>query len=416
MLPPPGSAGPACIRSNRPRSTAPTPRGGRLRWGAALVLGLLGGSLSACSGPAVDPEAEAAAAVAAAPPPTAPYVTAAPVLVIEGASYPFGFIGDAVMGRGGDIYVADFQARTIERFDATGRHVATIGQQGRGPGELEAIAALAVSGDSLFVWDPVIWRITAFDPAGTLLSTRRVEPRGQSGWPTRAMRANDGTWLYLDQEIAGLDQDGVEVEDDIIRANARLVRWSVDADAWTDVAVFPGTQAALMRSETGEPSLTTAPFPRGPLWTVDRAGGYWYADNGAYVVTRFTAAGDTLGRIVVGLEGATLTDADRRAFLTADGRLEASDPQAAIRSALPMPERRPVLVDLLTSREGDLWVGVDAGVPDSVEWHAFGADRRMRFRLRLPATAELKYVSGDTALVVTRSALDVQDVARIVVR
>jgi hypothetical protein len=40
----------------------------------------------------------------------------------------------------------------------------------------------------------------------------------------------------------------------------------------------------------------------------------------------------------------------------------------------------------------------------------------MRFRLRLPALSELLHISGDTLLVVTRDALDVQTVDKVVIR
>jgi hypothetical protein len=378
---------------------------------------MLASLLTACGEAGDSAESASAEVVASAPPPTAPYVSPTTLMTAgAGDDAALGYNGDAATGPDGSVYVADFQGRSIHRFDATGRHAAAIGRQGRGPGEFDAISAIAVSADTVFAWDPIIWRISAFDPDGTLIMAERVEPRRQSGWPTSVIRLGDGTWLYLDQEIIGLDEVSVEVEDDIIRAEARLVRWSPSADQWTPVATFPGMQAGLSRSESGEPSLVTAPFPRGPLWAPDRDGGYWYADNGAYIVTRLTAAGDTLGRIVVGMQGPPVGDADRNAFVTAEGRLDAASPESRLRARLPMPERKPVLRELLTSREGHLWVGVDAGVADSVEWHAFGTDRRMRFRLRLPARSSIRYVSGDTLLVVTSDALDVQRVEVVVVR
>jgi hypothetical protein len=382
-----------------------------------LALAMLPLLPMACGETTDSTESEASEAVASAPPPMAPYVSPATLMTVGADDEDaLGFVGDAAIGRDGSIFVADFQARSIHRFDPTGKHVATIGRQGRGPGEFDAISAMAVSGDTVFAWDEIIFRISAFDPDGTLLMAGRVEPRRQSGWPTSVTRLADGTWFYLDQEIVGLSDAGVEIDDDMIRAEARLVRWSPHTDQWTPVATFPGMQASISRSESGEPSLATAPFPRRPLWAPDRTGGYWYADNGAYIVTRFGAAGDTLGRIVVGMQGPPVTDADRNAFITADGRREPSSPEARRRAQLPIPERKPVLRELLTSQQGDLWVGVDAGLADSVEWHAFGADHRMRFRLRLPATSAIRWISGDTALIVTRDAVDVEGVSVVVAR
>jgi len=362
---------------------------------------------TACSAPADT-------APSTGPPPApldAPYAATSTVWTVDRSlESPFGFIAAAALSDDGSVYVADAQNRMIHRFDRTGTPVVSIGTDGRGPGEFEAVTAISTSADTLFVWDPVVWRITAFDPEGALILTRRVIPRSESGWPPSAARSSDGTWLYLDQEIEQLSDPGVEVNEGVIRAMARLVRWSIDQDMWLDVAEFRGAQAAIVIDPAGHPSLRNAPLPRGPLWAVDGSGGYWYADNDTYRIVRRTLAGDTLAEIAIDLVGPATTAADRDAFLSADGRMDLSSEESRRRASMDFPDRRPVLLDLLTSRSGDLWVRVDTGEPGS-EWHAFGPDYRMRFRLKLPAVSDLLAVAGDTLVVVTRDALDVQSVS-----
>ena len=346
----------------------------------------------------------------------APYATAATAWTVDrGLDSPFASGSTVAIGEDGSLYVADAQARVIHRFDRMGTPVVAIGGEGRGPGQFEAITSISVSADTLYVWDPVVWRITAFDSEGTLILTRRVVPRSESGWPPNVARSSDGTWLYLDEEIGSVSEPGVEVEAGVIRAIARLVRWSIEQDMWSPVTEFPGTEAAIVIVDDAEFTLASAPFPRGPLWTVDRLGGYWYADNETYRVVRRNLAGDTLAVVAIDLAGPVTSQSDHDEFVSAGGRIDPASPESRRRAAMEMPDRRPVLLDLLTSRSGDLWVRVDTGEPGS-EWHAFGPDHRMRYRLKLPPLSDLRFVAGDTLIVVTRDALDVQSVSRMVVQ
>lgn len=67
----------------------------------------------------------------------------------------------------GDIIVADAHANSVIVFDANGRHRLTVGRQGSGPGEMQSPSWLGrCAGDSVFVLDPALSRVTVLDPAG----------------------------------------------------------------------------------------------------------------------------------------------------------------------------------------------------------------------------------------------------------
>lgn len=79
---------------------------------------------------------------------------------------PTGIVRDAARGR---IYVADTHGHDIKVFDDDGRHLATWGTRGDGPGELNYPTHLALSDGVLLVADSMNARIQGFDREGKLV-------------------------------------------------------------------------------------------------------------------------------------------------------------------------------------------------------------------------------------------------------
>lgn len=76
---------------------------------------------------------------------------------------PTGIARDAARGR---IFVADTHGHHVEVFDDEGVHVATWGERGDGPGQLNYPTHLSFSGDLLIVSDSMNARVQGFDPQG----------------------------------------------------------------------------------------------------------------------------------------------------------------------------------------------------------------------------------------------------------
>ncbi len=84
----------------------------------------------------------------------------------------FGQVKGLAVLSDGRIAVLDALAREVRLFDPEGRHLATWGRQGAGPGELEAPWGLMRDdGDRLWVPDHANDRMTVFDPDGGLVAT-----------------------------------------------------------------------------------------------------------------------------------------------------------------------------------------------------------------------------------------------------
>lgn len=316
----------------------------------------------------------------------------------------FGRVGAVALSAQGELFVVDAMANEIRRFDLRGTLLNTIGRRGEGPGELEAVTAVGLNGDSVRVWDGSLWRIATFALGGAIGSTSTVSVRPDNGWPPRIAMLPDGTWLYLDQEIER--QHDVEVEEGIIRGRARLMRWQPAQARWTQVAEFPGMEAGLL-IDGGEASLTAAPFPAGPLWAAASDTTFWYADTRHYRAVRLDMSGDTIAAVTADVEGPPVTDADWDAFV--GGRAaDFTTAAAQVRRGFPRPARKPVLSGLLVSGTGEVWLQMSGSADVPGEWHVYGSDGSPQFRVRLPAGVTLRATRSDHMAVVVRDSLDVQ--------
>lgn len=91
----------------------------------------------------------------------------------------------------GRVYVADNQIPAIQVYDATGRHLRTIGREGRGPGEFHEIGELAVHGDTLTVVDRA--GIDQFSLGGASIASYQIESGGYT--PRGLLRHPGGKWI-----------------------------------------------------------------------------------------------------------------------------------------------------------------------------------------------------------------------------
>jgi hypothetical protein len=83
----------------------------------------------------------------------------------------FGRISDLIADQSGHIYVLDRYLGKVDRFDASGVHLATVGKEGEGPGEFSYPSALAFWGEAdLYVYDRSNLRLSRFATEGDALT------------------------------------------------------------------------------------------------------------------------------------------------------------------------------------------------------------------------------------------------------
>ena len=91
----------------------------------------------------------------------------------------FESVADMVFDQEGNLYVLDYKAVNIKKFDSSGRFIELIGRKGQGPGEFNTPLLLTIAGERLFVWDASTRKIMAFSLDGKYVKSIEI-PRSRT--------------------------------------------------------------------------------------------------------------------------------------------------------------------------------------------------------------------------------------------
>ena len=188
----------------------------------------------------------------------------------------------------GRIAIADEVGNEILVFDSAGRHVATWGGMGDGPGEFRRLAWLAFKPpDSLGVGDFGLRRVTVFDANGQFVrsfETTSTATRSSITGPPRPIGLlSDGSVITaffesLASSVEGPVRPGVEV------GVIPPARDGVDV-----VGTWPGDELSLFL-EDGRLQVVAPPFGR-RLHIAPSPDGVWLGDDDLWEIRDYSAGG-----------------------------------------------------------------------------------------------------------------------------
>lgn len=340
---------------------------------------------------------------------TLPAEPALEVGVVEGEeAYQLSGVVGAVWSARDELVVANGDTDELRFYDASGRHLRTVGGEGEGPGEFSALYSLHRRGDSLVAHDARKWRFSIFGSDGELIDMTAAGdlyigllgdgslvsyafPRGEE--PSR------GSYMRTEGRLV---RHAGEASDTI-------ARWAMD-EAWLDPEL-PG------RSEPV--------FARGTRIRVtgDRI---LIADNESYEI-RVLGPDDDVRRLIR-RRGAvrSLSEEDHRRFIQARAEAFADDPRAEfflrtfrsqpVRETMPAFGRSGLVDDrlpwLLVDPDGRIWVLDYLAFPEETPtWSVYDPDGRLVGELRTPVGLALLYAGEDRVVGLRRDELGVDHVA-----
>lgn len=337
----------------------------------------------------------------------------------------FGEVTDVTVSPSGLLYVFDNQVGTIRVFDRDGSYVRSVGQRGDGPGEFRAFGWTGWRGDTLWVQDPALHRITLLadsDRAARTISFTVRDPATRIVGAPGGLLADGSvlvstSWSY---ESFGETEPIVVPVMTADRGGTIL-----DTLGWLDqsrraIRVRPTTGGLVVQRQLIDDSPLVASLSDGSgVLFLDRrvAEGRGY---GSFRLRRVSSSGQTLWmreqRYVPKAAGREffdhLVDAEMERASAALPASVTNQLGRILRERGFRPAFRPPATALLSGDDGTIWVRREEPIGPTVQWMVFDERGYALALVELPSFVNVMWASRRVVVGVLRDELDVQYVVR----
>ena len=311
------------------------------------------------------------------------------------------------MGRlsDGSVAVVDRASAEVRIFDASGRHLRSMGQRGEGPGEFtDAFILWVTAGDTLWVGNTRPWSYTVFTAQGQFVRRIMLEP------------------LYLNSSDAG----GVLENGYTVNARETLVRDPDFGVPGTLIVEIHDPDGKFVRNLARIPSRIYGQVSESPeaLWlyrlfdaraAVDALGSTIVLAHGSNPEVQVLDDEFNLRMIVRWSEpNRKVTRADIRAYREDyrdrffPSNWDESDDDM-ISPERPVADVFPAIASIRIGRDGRIWIRQYDRPREDRGWLAFGADGKFLCHMAQPP-GDIWEFGADYVLLLHRSELGVQTV------
>lgn len=270
----------------------------------------------------------------------------------------FGQLKGLAVTLDGRIVVLDAMAQEIRTFAPDGRHLATHGGKGAGPGELEAAFGLMKGpNDLLWVPDHRNARMSVFDAQAGFRESHPLRVL-QRGFVWGGAMAEDGRVLKPSITLGPPRRNVLRVyESDMSLVDS--LPWPDDPEV--DRENPPGAFYWEAPSGRGSGYYGVPFYPQG-LDLIDPNGSIWSTASGdpSYRIKRWVPGGDTTLVLETRRAPTAIPEAERDSAISAvrEFLLERG---GADQDWTKVPTVRPAVATMFVSEEGDLWVQLGTG-------------------------------------------------------
>lgn len=308
----------------------------------------------------------------------------------------------------GAVVVANAGSGELRYYDATGRHVRSVGGAGGGPGEFQGLFSLWEAGpDSLLAYDLRARRITVYGADGTLKGEHALNANGMF------MRAvghlGDGRLVAeVVRRPEGPPPQGIS-RDTIVLLAFDLATAGIDT-----IGAFPGNETVINVATSGGEILSVDiaawPFLKGFRAAAhdDRIA---VANTERPEVRLYTAGGELVRIVRWPATPRRPDDGVKQQFTDEEVERAREQDEASVRRRVaeaPWPAELPVIDELRFDSEGRLWVL--PAFQDESEWLVFNPEGALLGRLPVPDGFTPTEIEADRVVGVVRDELDVSRV------
>jgi hypothetical protein len=299
----------------------------------------------------------------------------------------------------GRIAVANAGTQQVKLFGADGRHLASLGRRGGGPGEFQVPMWVGSHADSILVWDAALERLTVFDAGGKLARTTPFPALGGS-FPSVVGTFADGSLLLA----SGTNHDAAARQEGAWRGKTQLVRISLAGRVIDTLATVPSQERYSYRSGDGMGQVVEdLPFGRRTVMAVTHDG-VVLGTGEEYRLRLVDTAGRERDLVRAPWTPRPVSSGDIEEYwsrmVTVGPR---SNPEAAEaqRTRIPYPTTLPPYEALLVDAQGALWIK-DAQAPEGWDdpdvWRIYSAQGVQLAMIGLPARARPRAIGTDWLL------------------
>lgn len=343
--------------------------------------------------------------------------------------YALSWITAVAVDSTGAMYVGQPQNGTVRVYDAEGNFVRNLGSAGEGPGEFRSIQDLGWVGDTLWVLDPELGRITLFpggDGEPVTLPVRR-----EFGHPFQSATA----FALLDGGDA-LIRPGLGLRGFMAGSIREVPVLRIDRSGQVRDTVFQDRVSRRDRLfiRTGDGGVVVSsnqPFTDHPLLCVGPEGKtVTVVDRSVaegpraarFRVTRLGVQSDTLWsrsfgyipqRITPTIKDSVVTAVQETYALQFRTEAEARD---AVREALFLPDFGPPVTDCLVGYDKRIWLRRDLFAADGTEWTVLDPNGRREGHMTTSHPLRLVAATREMAWAVEHGSFDIPYLVRYQIR
>lgn len=357
-------------------------------------------------------------------------LTATEDLRIDGDVELFDQIGEVAVAPNGTIVVPQFKQRHYRFYAADGARIATLGRDGAGPGEFRvALSHFGWNGDTLWVWDPELSRLTFATSAGRYIGDESLNyafaaPRDWGRFPPMVgiagvvgVRGNERlvttrTWKSLPS--LRHSRGPVVAIGDMHVINRIVGDFPYGSDSDYVTVDIGSRHLAEMTHPLRALARGTAAFDGGRIaYLVTVVDG---EHGGRLRLTVLAASGDTLVAREYGFVGEARPARVADSIVEARLSQETQTPrrQDGLRQLLDRSRRQPVyppVSSLVMGRDSTTWIGFRS-TTDTRAWLVLDAQGAPVGSLRLPTRFRISDAERATVWGVARDDDDVESVVR----
>ena len=319
----------------------------------------------------------------------------------------FGTIVGAVFNTDSTVVVADAQASALHLFTVGGRHIATAGRRGAGPGEFRSLSSVMMSNGNVTAYDGSLRRVSRFD---SKLQFMAIDSPGFASGRLFGYTRDRGAVTSDPQRMGANGRNGPESFTDsiVVRLNQR--------DGAPQVLIRSANQTKVVYAHRTF-DVMPAPFSHAAVISVGNDV-IAFGDR-TRIIRRFDGDGKRLEDVVLPWQQQTLRNGDYEKWSAY--QLDQSQSKAEVRALLDAAPKRPRAPGhgaIVIDRNDVMWVQQYAAPYESIATRVIAADARGRLigTGTLPPRTHLLAAAPNALLVSTADEFDVPTIGVMGIR